>query len=107
MDTVIPNRDPSSRTEQLCSALNRDKTLLILDNFEHVHEAGVEVLSSLRRRLPLTSILVTSRQSLNLEGETELAIDPLPIHLCPRRRCHKSRAARLVGWCPQHSNARG
>lgn len=81
MDTVNPGRDQARGEVQLKTALNRDRVLVILDNFEHIHDSGVEVLVRLRRLLPKTVFLVTSRQSLNLEGETQYIIDALPIPL--------------------------
>jgi predicted ATPase/DNA-binding SARP family transcriptional activator len=79
LDTVKPRRDQSNQIEQICNVLNHDQTLLILDNFEHILESGVQVLQKLIEHLPKAAILVTSRQSLNIQSEVQFTINPLPI----------------------------
>ena len=53
--------------------------LLILDNFEHLQEEGTPLVQTLRQRLPRLSCLVTSRHKLNVDGERDIALPPLPI----------------------------
>ncbi len=52
--------------------------LLILDNFEHLQEEGTPLVQTLRQRLPRLSCLVTSRHKLNVDGERDIALPPLP-----------------------------
>lgn len=54
-------------------------TLLVLDNFEHLVEKGASLIRDLLDRAVSLTCLVTSRQLLNLEGEQEFAVSPLPI----------------------------
>ena len=56
----------------------RPAALLILDNYEHLQETGVEIVRTLRARLPRLACLVTSRHRLNLDGERDVALLPLP-----------------------------
>jgi predicted ATPase/DNA-binding SARP family transcriptional activator len=68
--------------EQLLERLRRRPALLVLDNFEHLVEEGAPLMRSLLERAPRLTCLVTSRQRLNLAGEQEFALLPLPT---PRR----------------------
>jgi predicted ATPase/DNA-binding SARP family transcriptional activator/peroxiredoxin len=53
-------------------------TLLVLDNFEHLLEAG-PLLAELLAGCPQLKVLVTSRAPLHLSGEHEYPLDPLPL----------------------------
>ena len=63
---------------QIVQALRERPALLILDNFEHLVKEGAPTVRALLERLPTLFCLVTSRQRLNLEGEQEWAVHPLP-----------------------------
>jgi predicted ATPase/DNA-binding SARP family transcriptional activator len=54
--------------EQLLGYLREKRLLLILDNFEHLLE-GAGLLADLLRLSPQVTLLVTSRERLNLAGE--------------------------------------
>lgn len=56
----------------------RGELLLILDNFEQVVEAAPATVAAWLRRAPKTRILATSRFLLNVAGEREVALEPLP-----------------------------
>ncbi|MCW3055053.1 MAG: putative ATPase, partial [Chthonomonadales bacterium] len=65
--------------EQVSAALSEEQQiLLILDNFEHLAEAGAGIVGQLLARSPQIKCLVTSRQKLLLEGEHEFLLSPLP-----------------------------
>jgi predicted ATPase/DNA-binding SARP family transcriptional activator len=62
---------------QVTAYLGRQPVLLVLDNFEHLMEEGTELLHALLERAPTLTCLVTSRQRLHLEPQTEFAVSPL------------------------------
>ena len=65
--SVSSNSDP---IEQLISLLlQREPCLIILDNAEHLVEATAQFALRLLAEAPSLTILVTSRQSLNIAGE--------------------------------------
>src|SRR5262249_41643018 len=71
-----PDLDP---LEQVAAFLFRQRSLLVLDNFEHLVAQGGPVVRTLLKRLPTLTCLVTSRQRLDLPGEQESAVAPLPL----------------------------
>lgn len=65
---------------QLCVFLADRDVLLLLDNFEQLAECGgAEVVVDLLARLPRLRCLVTSRRVLDVAGECEIALGPLPL----------------------------
>ena len=71
----------------LVSAWLREKEmLLLLDNFEQVVGAAVEVVALLAR-CPKLTVLVTSRATLHLSGEHGL---PFPPYRCPIPQTHRT-----------------
>ncbi len=80
LDTVRPKRRGSGEPlAQLVAALDRSNTLVILDNFEHLMDLGADQVRRLLDSVPQVMCLVTSRQSLKLENETEFSLSPLSI----------------------------
>ena len=61
---------------QLLNHLKAKRMLLVMDNFEHIIE-GSELVEQLLQAAPRLKILVTSRESLGLEGEKVLAVQGL------------------------------
>ncbi|MBV9542821.1 MAG: AAA family ATPase, partial [Chloroflexi bacterium] len=64
--------------ESLKSSLRGRQLLLVLDNFEQVLAAAVE-LGELLEECPRLQILVTSRAALRLSGEREVVVPPLAL----------------------------
>jgi predicted ATPase/DNA-binding CsgD family transcriptional regulator len=58
-------------------ALNEQSPLLVLDNFEQVLGAA-PAMANLVSRCPGTTVLVTSRSALGINGEQRYALSPLP-----------------------------
>ena len=74
------------RIEQIAMLVGRQAFLLILDNLEHLLEAGRELVRQLLHRAPWLVCLVTSRQPLSLEGEREIPVLPLAVPRTPPLR---------------------
>jgi predicted ATPase/class 3 adenylate cyclase len=72
--------DQAERTivDLLTAYLERREMLLVLDNFEHLL-AGSAIVERLLSGAPTLRILVTSRSALELYGEQEYAVPPLPL----------------------------
>ncbi len=78
-EAVCPTAPPGSVPQAvIIAALTERSFLLVLDNMEQVAESGAEIVRDLLEQLPNLNILVTSRQRLNLDGEREFVLLPLP-----------------------------
>ncbi|MFN8475570.1 MAG: tetratricopeptide repeat protein [Anaerolineae bacterium] len=65
---------------QLFSYLKEKNALLLLDNLEHLLvEPGIEVLAELLANAPRVKLLVTSRESLELQSEWVFEVRGLPV----------------------------
>jgi predicted ATPase len=62
--------------DTLAETVRDKRLLLVLDNFEHLVEAAVSVGETLGA-CPNLTVLVTSREPLHIDGEWEVAVDPL------------------------------
>jgi len=62
----------------IIAALRTRNLLLILDNFEHIIQAGVH-LPNLLMGAPNVKVLVTTREALRISGEHEYSLAPLQI----------------------------
>jgi predicted ATPase/class 3 adenylate cyclase len=71
--------------ETLQAALREQQLLLLLDNFEQVVVAA-ELVADLLAGCPQLNVLVTSRVSLHLRGEKEIAVPPLALPPTDGRR---------------------
>jgi predicted ATPase/DNA-binding SARP family transcriptional activator len=84
---VTPAPGESSQ-QALCRELANKPLLLVLDNFEHVLDAA-EAIGELLRAGDGLTILVTSREALNLSAEHRVLVAPLSL---PEDREHTSVA---------------
>lgn len=71
----VPGVEPLG---QIVDFLSNQQAVLLMDNFEHLLEHGVEALETLLEKLPDLRILVTSQQRLNIAVEEEFVVSPLP-----------------------------
>jgi predicted ATPase/DNA-binding SARP family transcriptional activator len=63
--------------EAVARMLTGSRTLLILDNAEHVLGAVATLCSALLERCEGLSVLVTSREAMRMAGERVIVVDPL------------------------------
>jgi predicted ATPase/class 3 adenylate cyclase len=76
-DAVGSRREPGAAPlDVLASALDDERTLLVLDNFEQVSAARNDV-AALLEAVPVAVVLVTSRQALRLRSERRYPLAPL------------------------------
>ena len=67
-------QDDRSPEQQLIEYLREKQMLLALDNFEHLLER-VDLVNKVLQAAPQVTVLVTSRERLQLSGETVYALD--------------------------------
>ncbi|MFD4125737.1 BTAD domain-containing putative transcriptional regulator [Streptomyces globisporus] len=67
-----------SLTHRLAAVLRDRRTLLVLDNCEHVVDAAARLAELLLRTAPGLRILATGQEPLGLAGEAVFLVDPLP-----------------------------
>jgi len=69
---------PREPVELLLTYLRDKEMLLVLDNFEHLL-TGAEVISDILDQAPGLHLIITSRERLNLPGETLFHLAGLPV----------------------------
>jgi predicted ATPase len=70
--------DGRTLRQQLLDFLSPKQLLLVMDNFEHLL-AGADLMSDILRAAPQVKILATSRERLNLQGETLFRIEGMDV----------------------------
>jgi DNA-binding SARP family transcriptional activator len=63
--------------DAIIRALTGRRALIVLDNCEHMLEACAEMVRELLVRTDMTTVVVTSREALGIDGETVWTIPPL------------------------------
>jgi predicted ATPase/DNA-binding CsgD family transcriptional regulator len=69
----------ASQREALFAHLNDRRLLLILDTCEHLIDAVAELVEAILIVAPHVTVLTSSREPLDVDGETTLPIRPLPV----------------------------
>jgi predicted ATPase/transcriptional regulator with XRE-family HTH domain len=64
----------------LANRIGGGKSLLVLDTFEHLLPAG-PAIADLAASCPALTVLVTSRTGLNVRGEQQVPLQPLPVRI--------------------------
>lgn len=85
------------RPEEVVSALRETPVLLALDNCEHLIFAVAQECERLLRACPSLTVLATSREPLNIPGETLLRLPGLTEAESALLFCERGRQAR-PGW---------
>lgn len=65
--------------EQVAHFLTGRPWLLILDNLEQIAAGAGPIVLQLLERAPALKVLATSRQALDILGEQEMPVEPLPV----------------------------
>ncbi|MFC5829582.1 BTAD domain-containing putative transcriptional regulator [Nonomuraea insulae] len=92
-DDAPARRGLASSVERLVTALRERRTLLVLDNCEHVVEAAAGLAELLLRAAPGLRVLATSREPLGLAGEALHLVEPLPQDAAVRLFTERATAA--------------
>ena len=92
--TTLALREQPGQTllETLVAVLQHRRMLLILDNCEHLVEACAGIAEHLHASCPELSLLITSREALNVVGETVWQVAPLAV---PARSLQSVTAAQI------------
>jgi len=75
----LPKQDVRPPLETVLDYLHGRQVLLILDTCEHLVDACAEFASAVLRATSTVTVLATSRQPLDTDGEHTRAIPPLPV----------------------------
>ncbi|BDI31656.1 hypothetical protein CCAX7_37070 [Capsulimonas corticalis] len=79
-DSLRPGPPPDGDLWEHClSRLGAGRTLLVLDSMEHLVDEGAQTICSLMEQAAGLTCLVTSRRRLNLGGEQDYPVAPLPV----------------------------
>jgi predicted ATPase/class 3 adenylate cyclase len=79
--------------DSLASAVGDKRLLLLFDNFEHLLDAAPVVTEAIGS-CPQLTVLVTSREPLHIDGEWDVAVDPLREQEAAELFRQRARAAR-------------
>jgi predicted ATPase/DNA-binding NarL/FixJ family response regulator len=78
--TALELRGQGSAQDVAIAWLTTRRTLLVLDNCEHLVAACAEFCQAALERCPELTIMATSREALGVPGETRWAVASLPAH---------------------------
>ncbi|MFE6036485.1 BTAD domain-containing putative transcriptional regulator [Streptomyces sp. NPDC056452] len=93
----------TSPPHRLAAALRDRRTLLVLDNCEHVVDAAAELAELLLRTAPGLRVLATGQEPLGLAGEAVFLVKPLPTE--DAVRLFMERAAASAPGFPREPDA--
>ncbi|MGW5333101.1 BTAD domain-containing putative transcriptional regulator [Streptomyces bauhiniae] len=74
---VTPDQEPLDSLQRIVSYLNERPVILAFDNCEHVLDAVARTVKHLLENCPSVTIVTTSREPLNISGETLFTVEPM------------------------------
>ena len=74
---AVPDAAGRTTTEQLARHLASRRSLLVLDNCEHLADGCATLVETLLQQCPTLTVLATSREPLGVPGEVALRVPPL------------------------------
>ncbi|SDW79449.1 Predicted ATPase [Amycolatopsis xylanica] len=77
--TLLDGEPAAPARDRLVAHLREREVLLMLDNCEHVVDDAAEAAELLLGRCPRLTVLATSREPLNIEGERPVPLAPLAL----------------------------
>ena len=72
-----PPQPGKADLDVVCEYLGAGRSILVLDNGEHVLDAAADVATAVLERCPGVVVVATSREPLDLEGEQVVPVRPL------------------------------
>jgi len=82
----LAEQAPASQLDALLAYLAERRLLLILDTCEHLIDAVAELVEAILAAAPQVTVLTSSREPLDVVGETTYPIYPLPVTRRPGSR---------------------
>ena len=79
----IRDSSGSSPVERVLAQVRDQEILVVLDNCEHVRDASAELVAALLAQAPQAHVLATSRVTLGVPGEIDIAVPPLALTARP------------------------
>ncbi len=65
--------------QSICAHLKARRTLIVLDNCEHLVKASADLAHAILRAAPYVRIIASSREALHVPGEQSYPLHPLPL----------------------------
>ena len=75
----VTERPGQTLADSIAQRLGRGRSLLVLDNCEHLIDAAAEFVERLLTTCPDVTVLVTSRERTGIPGERTVPVEPLPL----------------------------
>ncbi|TDW14268.1 ATP-binding protein [Kribbella kalugense] len=75
----LTEQPPQTLTDAVLEKLRRGRTLLVLDNCEHLLDDVAGLVARILTEATETAVLVTSRERLGVAGERPVQLGPLPL----------------------------
>jgi len=94
----VPDLGRMSLVDRMGDWLGNARTLLLIDNCEHLLDAAADLAERLLGACPRLHVLTTSRQALGVSGEAVLVVQPLALD--DARQLFLERAAAACGYTP-------